>query len=122
MATYTRTDAAIPSGLPWDRVMSWSVLNTRTHPLRLQNTDDTVTVVFGHIIFDSFGNATAGTVTSICRFSTHGLTLLEAITGLNHPLAGLAANIIAPGPFLLSGRRCRDRRRAERHPARLDRP
>jgi Ca2+-binding RTX toxin-like protein len=104
MATYTRSNAALPTSQPWADVMRLSVLSTSATAIRLRNTDGTITEVVGTgFTFNGSSSATAGSVTSVRRLSSNGATVLEAITGLNHPLADLLANTKDWAPLLFAG-------------------
>jgi Ca2+-binding RTX toxin-like protein len=103
VVTYARSNVAISSGLAWEAVTQLSVLSTSSMAVRLQNADGTITEVVGvGFAFDSSSNATAGTVISLRRLSPDGTTWLESISGLNHSLVSLFANISSPSPFLLA--------------------
>jgi Ca2+-binding RTX toxin-like protein len=104
MATYTRSNVALPTGLHWADVTQLSVLSTSATVMRLRNTDGTITEVLGTgFTFDGSNNATAGSVTSMRRLSSTGITVLEDTTGLNHPLPHLLANTSDWGRVLLAG-------------------
>jgi hypothetical protein len=95
MATYTRGNVAIQSGLRWDNATQLSVLGGSSTFVRLLNKDGTVTEVTGTGFPTSasplFSGTATGTVSALRRLSSDGTMVFESITGLNHSLAGLIA-------------------------------
>ena len=107
MATYARSDAAIPGAQSWPDVSQWSLSDITGLPTQivLIYTDGTFGELNGTgIVLNGFGEPVAGTITSMRRLSTDGSTVLEVITDIdlslvtlfNAPNASALFNLVPP--------------------------
>lgn len=104
MATYTRSNNAIPGNTAFDDVAQWNVSSsTLPTTLTLLNADGTLTRLTGSGFALTGTTPTAGNVTQIHRFASNGTTLLETITAINLTLVSIFTNIADLGNFIMNG-------------------
>ncbi|MGD9785407.1 MAG: calcium-binding protein [Hyphomicrobiaceae bacterium] len=105
MGSWTRTDTPISTGQFWGDVLQWLVDDSTGLPnqIIIEYSDGTFGEINGTgLALDGSNVPTAGTMTSLRRLDTDGVTLLEEITGISVSLVALY-NSLDPAGLILAG-------------------